>query len=75
MHREGRREGGRGDRRFRFPIHPRQLPRPAPFRSSSRLASLIESANLVKTIHYFTIMIAAAPPLRHRHRHRRGESN
>ena len=56
--------GKEGDLRFRFPIHPRaaSAPHSVPFRSSSRLTSLIESANLVKTIHYFTIMIAAAPP-------------
>ena len=47
---------------------PSLLPRVRPFRSSSRLMSLIDSANLVKTIHYFTIMTAtaaarAAPPL------------
>ena len=59
--------GKEGDRRFRFPspspsIHPRLA---RPFRSSSsRLASLIEPANLVKTIHYFTIMMAARRALR-----------
>ena len=67
MRRVARREISASDSPSPAPsIHPRLA---RPFRSSSsRLASLIEPANLVKTIHYFTIMMAAgrasraAPP-------------